>query len=1093
MCRKLIYVACFALVLGLVNTDAAFGLAINLRIVNGNDDFEESVSSGSMDSGSSDLEFPYESEGTPTGTGEQIIGLRYVNVPIPQSSRITNAYVEIESDETKGGTQPVNLIIEGELTPNAEPFTTTSKNISNRARTTAKVKWSVPNWTANHVKFQTPDISAIIQEIVNQQGWVKGNALVLIFRDDKDNPSAGVRCAEAAEGEPENAPLLHIEFSCKVATNPTPADGARNVMTPLVTWNPGDTAVWHDVYFGTNPTLGTAEFMGRQPFAMYWHAPGIAPMTTYYWRVDEVEADGTTIHSGDVWSFTAAALSACDPDPRDGARYVAVNVVLSWGPGATAITHDVYFGTAQADVAAGTGGTFKGNQPAATYTPAGLLNGTTYYWRIDEVEADRTTKYKGDVWRFTTVPQLVIPQVTITNPDLVGWWKLDEGSGTTAYDWSGYNNHGTLGGDPQWVEGLVGGALELSGNDYVVIDAVDNDVTSTNLTLSAWIKTTQATEGNVFATNDSASGHPLMFGVAGGSPYRYDGGATQYGPAINDGQWHMITYVRSGSTGYIYVDGVQQATYSATYDLSSVTRWSIGQEWDDGSPSDFYRGTVDDARIYRKGLTAAEVKELMRPDPTLPWNPKPANDSTTDIEKALPLTWRPGEKAAKHDVYFGTDAQAVGGVDASDATGIYRGRQDANSYNPPASLEIGKTYYWRIDEFNTDGTISTGNVWSFTVAQYLVVDDFEAYDDIVNRIFDVWTDYFVNGTGATVGHFDPPFAEQTIVHSGYQSMYMRYDNDGTVNEGTSYEKTGTRFYSEAEREWAAPQDWTRKGVTSLTLWFRGIPATVGSFTAGPPMKMTAAGADIWGTADQFHYAYKQFSGVGSITARVVSVSNTNAWAKAGVMIRESLAANSAYANVVVSPTSGVAFQRRTGTGASAAGDTQAGIAAPQWVRLTRSGNIFTAEYSANGTTWTALGTPLTVMMGNDVYIGLCLTSHAAAAACTAEFSNVTTTGTVTGNWQSQDIGIQSNIAEQLYVALQDSANKTAVVKHSDPAATTISTWTEWNIPLTNFTGLNLRAIKKLSIGVGDRTNPLRGSSGSLYIDDIQLRLPPPAQ
>src|SRR4030043_1220331 len=118
-------------------------------------------------------------------------------------------------------------------------------------------------------------------------------------------------------------------------------------------------------------------------------------------------------------------------------------------------------------------------------------------------------------------------------------------------------------------------------------------------------------------------------------------------------------------------------------------------------------------------------------------------------------------------------------------------------------------------------------------------------------------------------------------------MVLRYDNEGTVNEGTGYEQSGTLFYSEAERAWEVPQDWTREGSESLTIWFRGIPASVGSFrAAGPIYMMSGGGADIWGTSDQFHFAYKQFSGVGSITAKVVSVSNTDTWAKAGVMIRE---------------------------------------------------------------------------------------------------------------------------------------------------------------------------------------------------------------
>jgi hypothetical protein len=164
------------------------------------------------------------------------------------------------------------------------------------------------------------------------------------------------------------------------------------------------------------------------------------------------------------------------------------------------------------------------------------------------------------------------------------------------------------------------------------------------------------------------------------------------------------------------------------------------------------------------------------------------------------------------------------------------------------------------------------------------------------------------------------------------------------------------------------------------------------------------------------------------------------------------------------------------------------------VRLTRNGNNFTAEYSANGTTdWQLLGVPITIPMLADVYVGLCLTSHNVNATCTAEFSNVALPASVTGQWQSQDIGIESNIGEQLYVVLEDSAGSNAVVKYPDPAATAIGTWTEWNIPLTDLTGVNLQAIKKIYIGVGDRTNTQPGSAGDLYIDDISLKLPKPVE
>jgi hypothetical protein len=125
----------------------------------------------------------------------------------------------------------------------------------------------------------------------------------------------------------------------------------------------------------------------------------------------------------------------------------------------------------------------------------------------------------------------------------------------------------------------------------------------------------------------------------------------------------------------------------------------------------------------------------------------------------------------------------------------------------------------------------------------------------------------------------------------------------------------------------------------------------------------------------------------------------------------------------------------------------------------------------------------------DVYVGLCLTSHNVDETCTAEFSDVTISGTVTGDWLSQDIGIKSNIAEPMYVVLADSASNSIVVNHPDPAASIIGIWTQWNIPFADFTGVNMQAITKMSIGVGDRASTQPGTAGDLYIDDIGLMLP----
>jgi hypothetical protein len=229
---------------------------------------------------------------------------------------------------------------------------------------------------------------------------------------------------------------------------------------------------------------------------------------------------------------------------------------------------------------------------------------------------------------------------------------------------------------------------------------------------------------------------------------------------------------------------------------------------------------------------------------------------------------------------------------------------------------------------------------------------------------------------------------------------------------------------------------------------------------------------------------------------VDGVANTNVWAKAGVMIRESLAGGSTHESVVVTPGSGVSFQHRDTTDMTSLSTTQAGLVAPYWVKMTRNGNTFTAQCSADGVTWTSVGTDAaassaTITMANDVYIGLAVTSHAADVACGAKFSSVSSTGGVSGSWQVAEIGVgqvSGNTPEAFYVAVQDNAGKLKVVSHPDPAVIATGNWEEWNIPLSQFTsaGVSLNSVKKLIVGVGDRLSPKAGKAGKLYIDDLRL-------
>jgi hypothetical protein len=679
-----------------------------------------------------------------------------------------------------------------------------------------------------------------------------------------------------------------------------------------------------------------------------------------------------------------------NPSPKDGDLVSATWVSLSWSVGDFAVSHDIYLGDNFEDVNNGTADTFRGNQTAVFYIagfagypyPEGLVPGTTYYWRIDEVnEAEPNSPWKGDVWSFSIPPK-------------------------TAYD-----------------------PVPADGAEFVPTDAT------------------------------------LTWTAGFGSKLRF----VFFGDDYDE--------VSNATVG----DLRGTASYSpGTLELAKTYYWRV----DESDGLNTYKGQV--WSFTTEGAVSG---------------PNPA-DGAVDVKPSIVLTWDAGAVAASHEVYFGTDADAV--KNATTASPEYKGSKALGEESlDPGQLTLNTNYYWRIDEVNGVNPLSPwkGNVWSFSTGNFFTIDDFEIYDANDNQIWYSWHDglgygvagmdpYFAgNGTGAAVGdETTASYTEETIVHSGNQAMPITFDNN----------KQGFAKYSEAEYTLPDQRDWTAEGVTELSIWFRGNPASVGSFVEGPTgtYTMVGSGADIWAVngveADEFHFAYKMMTGAGSIVARVESVDNTNNWAKAGVMIRETLNPDSSHAMMVVTPGQGASFQRRPGTGATSTNTDSAGIVAPYWVKIERSiSGTFTGSISPDGATWTLVGTE-SISMGSNVYIGLAVTAHNASAACQAVFTNVTTVGNVTGQWTSQDIGIASNDAEPLYVAVSNSTGNPAVVVHDDPAAAQIDTWTEWVIPLSTFAdqGINLTNVDKIAIGLGTQGNTtVPGGSGKMYIDDIRLYQP----
>ncbi len=398
--------------------------------------------------------------------------------------------------------------------------------------------------------------------------------------------------------------------------------------------------------------------------------------------------------------------NAFGPNPAEGELYPDTWVNLSWRPGDFAVSHDVYIGDNFDDVNDGAEGTFQGSQtltfivvgfPGFAY-PDGLVPGTTYYWRIDEVnDTEPNSPWKGNVWSFS------VPPKTAYAPDPV------DGAEMVAPD------------------------VQLS-----------------------------------WTGGFGAKLHTVYFGDNFDEVNNAAGGLTQ-----------------------------GTATYTpGTLKLAKTYYWRV----DEFDVIETHKGDV--WSFTTQGAVGS-------PDPS---------NGAVDVEHTPVLTWSPGVYAASHQVYFGNDQEAVRNADTGSPE--YKGSGDLGSESSePGKLEWNTTYYWRIDEANNVNPDSpwTGSLWSFTTANFLVVDDFESYNDLdpadpeSNRIFNVWIDGYDNPTnGSLVGYDNPPFAEQTIVHGGNQSMPLYYDN--------------SVGYSEATLTLTYPRDWTENGVTTLTIWFRGDSA-----------------------------------------------------------------------------------------------------------------------------------------------------------------------------------------------------------------------------------------------------------------------------
>jgi len=492
---------------------------------------------------------------------------------------------------------------------------------------------------------------------------------------------------------------------------------------------------------------------------------------------------------------------ASDPYPPDEQADVLRDMVLSWTPGESINTHDVYFGTnfdnvnnADTDSPLLVGPA----QDAETYDTGRLEFSQTYFWRIDEVSAPPdSTVFKGDIWSFTVEP--------------FGYSIPGENIIVTASSYEeGKSPENTVNGS-----GLVGDLHSTALTDMWLSAAGEPS--------PAWIQ---------FDFDKAYKLYEMLV-------WNYNGQSFLTAAGMKD----VVVEYSSDDIDWVQIDSVNEFARASGLDdyapnntiaLDAITAKSVkiyaNSNWSGGFADQF-------------GLSEVQFMQI----PTHARQPIP-EDEASDVAINAIFSWRAGREAATHDVYLSTDQQAV--IDGTiQAVGI--GLTDA-SY--ASSLILDSTYYWRIDEVNEAETMTTwqGDVRSFSTQEYRVVDDFESYNDIdppdpeSHTIFVSWPDgYGDSANGALIGNdpANPSYAETATVHGGVQAIPMFYSN------------TGLATFSEATRTFAVAQDWTAGSPQTLVLWFHGTAGNTGQLYVkingaripydGDPGDITLAGWQPW--------------------------------------------------------------------------------------------------------------------------------------------------------------------------------------------------------------------------------------------------------
>ena len=824
-----------------------------------------------------------------------------------------------------------------------------------------------------------------------------------------------------------------------------------------------------------------------------------------------------------LYLFTTGFTKATRPDPRHESVLDEAPLLLSWQPGEGATSHNVYLGESLADVTTGEAGILL----AATdenALPLGqtLEPGKVYYWRVETINPDGTVA--GDVWNFelrkskTSAPnppdgmKWVDPNTTLT-------WEPGADATMAMVYFSKNQDEVVLGmvGQLATTNEYDPGLLDPQTTYYWRVDSMTADKVFQG---DVWSFTTKGPDvggllGSYF-NNQNLQGNPVLTRIEGPLAFEWQNASPEPGVVAEDEfsvRWKGILEVPITDT---YMIMARKDDGAACWIDGEVVFYDMLASWGVSEVKGFVELEAGNHEIVVEYFDVgwnAQIELLWStestPLQTIPVqalsappkasSPRPVDGAVDVAIEDLTLMWSAGHKAAKHQVYFGQDRDAVAAGDPS----IDMGLVDETNFTPQA--ERSQMYYWRIDEVNDLDPESpwAGDIWSFATAPFMVLDNFESYGaESPYLVFSKWQDKFGlqdvvdnewvvliegNGSGALLGTLYAPYVETADVHGGTgQSLPLAYDHNDVVN------------YSEGTRWFDPPKDFTENDGATLGVWFKGRQPPTSSVThTDSKFTLEVSGSDIGGTHDEFVFAYKS-AGAVDLIARVDEQEATNDWAKAGVMVRSGLDDDSAYIFCFVTPQNGVVVEMRGSDGGN-----QSGLVAqiqdanaPHWVRIQRTGTgTIRLWQSEDGNEWQELAS-IGDFFATPAYVGLAMTSHTSSAVNTTVFSNVAIDGTplTLADVDYKEIGVPFNTPAPLYITVKDEAGNQAKVEYvpDDPAVspTNISNWTEWLIPLSELaaqnTALDLTKIKHLTLGVGPEADADPQGVGMMLYDDIRI-------